>query len=425
MSPSPAAPTALPVRTAWILIALAGVVILITMGSRLTNGLFLHPMAHATGLGIVEISMAFAIGQLMWGLFQPAFGILSDRYSPLAALILGTVLLAGGTIGAIWADDMIWMIATFGLLAPAGAAAGSYGIVLSAIARYLPASLKNLSGGVINACGSAGQFLFAPLCQFFISGWGYGSALAMMGLASLAVIPAALGIGRITARHNAFLPKDDSTPDKHEGLSLKAALKMAVRDPGYLLLQAGFFTCGFHIAFLVTHLPGEIASCGHGAAVAGAALGLIGFCNIIGSLVSAWLGSFYKMKHILSVLYTARAVMIALFMMSAKSEWDFYLFAAGMGFTWTGTVAPTAAIVAKLFGLRYLATLFGITFLTHQIGGFLGAWLGGVAVTRFGSYQWVWYADMAMALLAALFHLPIREPAPVRAIPRPAMTEKG
>ena len=404
-SPASAAAT---LRTAWILIALAGLITMVSMGVRLTNGVFLHPVAEATHLQIVEISLAFAVGQLMWGLFQPAFGILSDRHSPLIAMALGGIFLAAGNIAAIWSDNMFWLIVSFGLLAPAGAAAGSFGVVMGAISSRLPPSLKSLSGGIVNACGSAGQFLFSPLNQFFITSWGYGSALMMMGIASLAIIPAAFGINRGAAAHKAAAPRQD---DKQ---SVKSALWMAAKNPSYLLLQAGFFTCGFHIAFLVTHLPGEIASCGHAAAVAGTSLGLIGFCNIIGSLTTAWLGGFYKMKYILAVLYASRAVMIGLFMLSARSEWDFYLFSAGMGLTWTSTVAPTAGIVAKLFGFRYLATLFGITFLTHQIGGFLGAWLGGVVVSDTGSYQWMWYADMTMALLAAFIHLPIREDAPIR-----------
>ncbi|GHU06050.1 MFS transporter [Alphaproteobacteria bacterium] len=388
-----------------MLIALAGLITMISMGVRLTNGLFLHPVVAATHLQIVEISFAFAVGQLMWGAFQPVFGILSDRRGPFFALALGGILLAVGNIAAIWSDTMFWLIVSFGLLAPAGAAASSFGVVMAAISPRLPPSLKNLSGGVVNACGSAGQFLFSPLNQFFITCWGYGSALMMMGLASLAIIPAAFGIDRGNTFH-----KTASTREQ----SVKAALLIAAKNPSYLLLQVGFFTCGFHIAFLVTHLPGEISSCGHAAAVAGASLGLIGFCNIIGSLTTAWLGSFFKMKYILTVLYASRAVMIGLFLLSARSEWDFYLFSAGMGLTWTSTVAPTASIVGKLFGLRYLATLFGTTFLTHRIGGFLGALLGGMVVSSMGNYQWMWYADMTMALIAALAHLPIREDAPIR-----------
>jgi predicted MFS family arabinose efflux permease len=183
----------------------------------------------------------------------------------------------------------------------------------------------------------------------------------------------------------------------------------AFRDPSYLCLHAGFFTCGFHVAFLVTHLPGEVSLSGHSASVSAASIGIIGLFNIAGSLLAGALGSRYRMKYILAFMYGSRAVMIGLFLLAPKTTLTFYLFAAALGLTWLATVPPTAGIVAKLFDTRYLATLFGLTFFTHQVGGFLGAWLGGISMAHSGNYQWMWYADIALASLASLVNLPIRE----------------
>jgi predicted MFS family arabinose efflux permease len=192
------------------------------------------------------------------------------------------------------------------------------------------------------------------------------------------------------------------------------AIRTALKDPSYLLLHVGFFTCGFHIAFLVTHLPGQVSMCGLPSAVAGWSLAIIGLANIFGSLFAGWGISRYRSKYVLAVMYGSRALLIWWYLQMPQTALTFYLFAAGLGFTWLATVPPTAAIVAKLFGIRYLATLFGLTFLSHQIGGFFGAWLGGLTMSRFGDYGWMWYADMALAAVAAVVNLPIRE-APVSA----------
>ena len=191
---------------------------------------------------------------------------------------------------------------------------------------------------------------------------------------------------------------------------LRAALRQALRDPSYLLLHAGFFTCGFHIAFLVTHLPGEVQLCGLPTEVASWSLAIIGLANIAGSLVAGWGVQQYRSKYILFWMYGSRALLIALYLLAPKTALTFYLFAIGLGFTWLATVPPTAGIVGKLFGTRYLATLFGLTLLSHQTGAFFGAWLGGIAFAELGNYNWMWYADIALAALAAVLNLPIREP---------------
>jgi predicted MFS family arabinose efflux permease len=235
---------------------------------------------------------------------------------------------------------------------------------------------------------------------------------AMWSLAALTLLALPL-VGRLTRGGAVAIPVATSTNSGTSGSGLRAALRSALGDRSYLLLHAGFFTCGFHIAFLVTHLPTEVDLCGLPPSVASWSLALIGLANIVGSLWTGHLVSLYRSKTILVVMYGSRAVLIAAYLLLPREPWVFYAFAIGLGLTWLATVPPTAGLVGKLFGVRYLGTLFGLTLLSHQTGGFLGAWLGGLAMARWGDYTWMWWADMALAALAALLNLPIRE-APVR-----------
>jgi predicted MFS family arabinose efflux permease len=260
---------------------------------------------------------------------------------------------------------------------------------------------------VINAGGSFGQFVFAPILQKLIQSVGWMGALWSMALMTLAALPL---VGRLTG------PVPLSTHKKEQDTGLFNAITRAMREPSYLLLHIGFFTCGFHIAFLVTHLPGEVSLCGMPPAVASWSIAIIGLANILGSLYAGSCISQYRSKYILAAMYGSRTILIGLYLLAPRTELNFYLFAAGLGFTWLATVPPTAALVGKLFGIRYLATLFGLTLLSHQIGGFLGAYLGGLVITRFGDYSWMWCADMALAALAAMVNLPIHE-APIIASP--------
>jgi predicted MFS family arabinose efflux permease len=222
------------------------------------------------------------------------------------------------------------------------------------------------------------------------------------------IILAALPLARVMREPPAFI--GPTIADQSGTGGLRAAVKNALADPSYLLLHAGFFTCGFHIAFLVTHLPGEVDLCGLPASVASWSLAIIGIANIAGSLAAGWCVNRYRSKYVLFWMYGSRAALIFLYLAAPKTVWTFYLFAAGLGFTWLATVPPTAGVVGKLFGTRYLATLFGLTLLSHQTGGFFGAWLGGIAIAHYGNYLWMWYSDALLAAAAALFNLPIREP---------------
>ena len=385
---------------------------MITMGIRQTVGLFVHPLVQTTSMNIAEMSMALAIGQLMWGVFQPVFGAWADKKGPFPVLLTGALLLAFGQFCTIWASSFLPMAITQGLLSPAGAAAGSFSILIGIVAGRLSTDKSSVASGVINAGGSVGQFAFAPVVQAIISFKGATCGLVFLSLASLASILPSWLLCRQPAK-TISSPSPANLQSLAESISLKKQLAIAFHNPSYILLHAGFFTCGFHVAFLTTHLPGEVSLCGHAASVSAISLSIIGFCNIGGSIAAGILGKYFRMKFILSALYAFRALMIAVYLFSPKTELTFYIFAVTTGFTWLATVPPTAGIVGKLFGTRYLATLFGLTLLTHQIGGFLGAWFGGLAIQNSGNLLWVWWLDIALATIAALVNLPIRETKPV------------
>jgi len=380
----------------------AAAILAITMGARQSIGLFVSPINVSTGLGIVSISFALAVGQLMWGVTQPVFGAIADKRGSFGVIVVGAFMLAAGLALTPFVNSKWSLVATMGLLSAAGAGAGSFSVLIGATSRKLPSERRAFAGGFINAGGSLGQFIFAPLLQAIISGFGWVAAMFTMATTTLLTIPlAAVMCGKESAEKSVTIDQPS--------LGLRQQVRLAMRDRSYLCLHAGFFTCGFHIAFLVTHLPGEVALCGHSANVSAASIAIIGLFNIAGSLFAGSLGTRYRMKYILAVMYGSRAVMIGIYLLAPKTVLTFYIFAAALGFTWLATVPPTAGLVGKLFGIRYLATLFGLTLLTHQIGGFLGAWLGGLAMAHDGNFLWMWYADIILASLAALVNLPIRE----------------
>ena len=383
----------------WPITLLAAFLLMVTMGTRQTAGLFISPINSSTGLGIVSISFALAIGQFMWGLAQPIAGAFADRYGPGRVLACGIVILAIGTASVPFVNNQWALIISMGLLTAIGAGACSFSVLLGAVSPSLPVASRGTASGVINAGASFGQFVFAPIAQKLISTVGWMNAQWSLAAMILLTLP-------ITAKLRR-LPQAAAAQVKGEGL--RAAVRDAFKDRSYLLLHAGFFTCGFHIAFLVTHLPGEVNLCGLPASVASWSLALIGLANIVGSLSVGYAMGFVRSKYILFWMYLSRTALVLIYLAAPKTEWTFYLFAVGLGLTWLATVPPTAGVVGKLFGIRYLATLFGMTLLSHQVGGFLGAYLGGLAIANTGSYLWMWYADALLALAAALVNLPIRE----------------
>jgi predicted MFS family arabinose efflux permease len=297
-----------------------------------------------------------------------------------------------------------------GILSPAGAGAGAFSVLIGIVSARLTPDLRSTAGGIINAGGSLGQFIFAPVVQFVMRLGGYTAGLIFTALSALLMLIPAVALCRKKKEQPAAVPKlQDSSLSRS---SLREQIGVAFRNPSYLLLHSGFFTCGFHVAFLTTHLPGEIGLHGQPASVSAVCLALIGLSNIAGSLGVGIAGKHFRMKYILACMYISRAAMISIYLAAPKTEINFYIFAVATGLTWLATVPPTAGIVGKLFGLRYLATLFALTMLTHQVGAFFGAWLGGLAMQQSQSLVWVWHIDVALALFAALVNLPIKEESP-------------
>jgi MFS family permease len=390
-------------RQYWMLAISAALILAVTTGLRNALGLFVSPLNTSSGLGIVTISFALAVGQFMSGATQPILGALAHRAGSFRIIALGAVLLAAGLAVTPFMSSSFGLIVALGIVTAMGTSGGSFSILIGATAQRLPPERRAFASGFINAGGSFGQFVFAPVAQALISAFGWFAALLSLAASALLTIPLALPLR----------DKHSGGPTVHiGGISLSEQTLLAFKDRSYWCLHAGFFTCGFHIAFLVTHLPGEVALCGLPASVSAASLAIIGLANIAGSLGVGWLAQTYRMKFLLVWVYGIRAVAISFYLMAPHTSLTFYVFAAVLGVSWLATVPPTAGLVGKLFGVRYLATLFGLTFLSHQIGAFFGAWLGGIAIAWSGSYDWMWYADIALATAAALVNLPIREAQP-------------
>jgi predicted MFS family arabinose efflux permease len=384
----------------WLVLLAAGGTFALTMGTRSTMGLFLSPLNTATGLGLGSISLAFAFGQLWWGLTQPFAGAMADKVGAGRVLFAGVLLVALGTFITPFMTTTAGLIFAIGVLSAGGAGMAGPAVLMAAATRLVPAEKRGVATGVINAGGSFGQFMMAPIAAALMVGVGWVGALQIIGLLVLLCLPAA------------FLLKGNSVhsaPAGHAVVGTGEAIRAALRHPSYLMLAAGFFVCGFHVAFLSTHLPGVIETCGLPTQWAGWSLAIIGLFNIVGSVAMGWAVGRWRMKSLLSLVYAARGLAVIVFLLAPKTGPVVLLFAAVMGLTFLSTVPPTAGLVAKFFGPANMATLFGIVLLTHQVGGFLGAWLGGKVFEATGAYDWVWYIDIVLAAGAALIHLPIRE----------------
>lgn len=395
----------------WLIVIAGCLIAAINFGPRSSMGFFQIPLVTERGWGRETYSLAMAIQNLLWGFGAVIFGGLADRYGTARVLTLGAFLYAIGLVVMAWAPTPLWLHMGGGVLVGLGVAACSFGIVMAALGRAVTPERRTMVFGFATAAGSFGQFFFSPLTQGLIQTYGWQESLVIlaviMGLIPLLAIPLQgkpspkAGAGQIDQ-------------------SIRQALAEAMAYRSYILLAAGFFVCGFQVAFITVHFPAYIRDLGLDAKWGVVALMLIGLFNVVGSLGSGFLGMRYSKPIMLSLIYILRSVAVTAFLLIPASPTTVLVFASVMGILWLSTVPPTNALVATMFGTRYLAMLGGIVFLSHQVGSFLGVWLGGYLYDINKSYEPVWWLGVALGVFAALIHLPIKETAAPRGVLAPA-----
>lgn len=395
-------------RTPLVVIVAGCTIALLNFGVRSGFGLFLEPVSAANGWGREVFAFAIAIQTVLWGFGQPFAGAIADRYGSGRVLAVGAILYALGVALTAYSTTPLMLNLTLGVLLGMGLAGTSFTVALAAIARMVPPEKRSWALGIGTAAGSLGQFLMVPLGQAFIAAYGWAFALILLSLFALAIVPLASVLAGKAPEGSGFQQ------------SLSEALKEAGGQRSYWLLIFGFFVCGFHVSFIQTHLPAYIVDRGLDPATGAWALALVGLANVVGSYTAGVLGGKRSKKYLLSFIYGARAVVIAVFVMLPMTEISVLVFAFAMGLLWLSTVPLTSGLVAQIFGPRYMATLFGIVFFSHQVGGFLGVWLGGRLFDVTGSYDVVWWISMGLGIFAAIVHFPIDERPLVRVAPAPA-----
>ncbi|QYO75233.1 MFS transporter [Devosia salina] len=381
------------------LVIIAGCIIAaIGFGTRGSFGLFTLPVTADLGLSREQWGMAMAIQNLVWGIAQPFAGGMADRYGSGRVLAVGGVIYALGVLGMAFSPDTLTMTLTAGVVTGVGIAIASFGVVMAAFGRVVPAEKRSFVFGIATAASSAGQFIFAPLGQGFISAFGWQMALVYIAVLLLLIIPLSA----------ALRGRTESVPGQAD-LPFMQALSRAWGFGSYRLLVIGFFVCGFHLAFINVHMPAYLVQCGLSPEVGSWTIAVIGLFNIVGSLLSGWLGSRLPKQMLLASIYFLRAIAIAAFLLVPVSEVTAYAFAAVMGLLWLSTVPLTAGLVTLFFGPRYMGMLYGIAFLSHQVGSFVGVWLGGYVYDLTGAYDLVWYLGILLGLASAAVHIPINE----------------
>ena len=388
-------------------LASGALILTLALGIRQTFGLFMGPVCLALDIGREQFGLAMAVQNILWGAAQPFAGAIADRFGALKVLLTGSLAYALGLVLMASAGTLAAFQTGAGLMVGLGLSCVSFAVVLGAIGRAVPPQRRSAAFGLASAGGSFGQFAMAPLGQAMIASLGWSQAFFVMAVFALAMAPLALILVRSSSAGASAEPAHAlSQPD---GGSLQAALREASRHRGFWYLNAGFFVCGFQVVFIAVHLPSYLADLGLTPALAAMALALIGFFNIIGTWGCGLLGGHYSKKRLLSALYAVRALTIAVFLALPKTETSVLVFAAAIGILWLGTVPLTSGLVGQIFGVRYLSTLFGLVFFSHQVGSFLGVWLGGLVYDWTGSYNAIWLASIVFGIAAALLHLPIRE----------------
>ena len=397
---STALPSASPGWRTPVVVIIAGCLIaMIGFGIRSSFGLFLEPMTVAKGWDRETFGLAMAIQNLLWGIGVPVAGMIADKFGPSRVLAVGAVMYTAGVWGMASATSSLELHLFGGVLTGLGVAFTAFSLAMAAMAKVVGPERRSLALGLGTAAGSFGQVVFSPLGQGFIGAYGWETALMILAASALLIIPLAFILPSNT-QAKGEVPSEQT---------FRQAMAEAGAHRGYLLLTLGFFVCGFHVAFITVHFPSYVRDLGLDPSVGAYALALVGLCNIAGSFASGMAGQRWSKKVGLSTIYFARAIVITALLLAPKTELTIYLFAGAMGVLWLSTVPLTTGIVAQVFGVRYMATLFGFVFLSHQLGSFAGIWLGGYLYDTTGTYDGVWWAGVALGLLAAFIHLPINE----------------
>ncbi len=380
----------------FVIVVCACLVIFLGFGVRSSMGIFLVPVTEQYDWGRSVFAFAAAIQNICWGFSQPIFGAIADRYGSGRVILIGGLFYIAGLALMVFASTPLGFYISNGALIGFGLSGTTFAIILAVIARSVPQHQRTLALGIGSAAGSLGQFVLVPVGNVLIQHIGWIDAIAVLALLMVLVIPLS---GTLSGKPE----KSDS------GQTLKAALSEASRHSGYVYLTTGFFVCGFQVTFIAIHLPAYLTDIGLSSAIGAWALSLVGLFNLFGTLGAGYLGNLFKKKSILSVIYLGRAIAIAVFVLVPPSSASALIFAAVIGILWLATVPLTSAIVGQIFGLQYLGTLFGFVFFSHQIGSFLGVWLGGLLFDQTQSYEVVWWICAALGVMAAILHWPINE----------------
>jgi predicted MFS family arabinose efflux permease len=384
-------------RTPAVVLACGSIILMLSLGTRQSFGLFLQPMSTDLGWGRETFAFALALQNLVWGLAQPFAGMIADKFGAARIIVAAGVLYAAGLALMAYSDTGFAFNVSAGILVGLGLSGSAFGIVMGFVGRTFPPEKRSMALGIVGAGGSFGQFIMLPYGQALISQFGWFSALLVLAVSSFLIVPLA-----------AALAGNSRTPGR-SGQSMTAAIHEAATHRGFWYLTTAFLVCGFQTIFIMVHLPAYLVDRGMAPAQGMIALALVGFFNIVGSYLCGILGGHFSKKYLLSWIYGIRSVAILIFIALPLTQWSTWIFAAVMGITWLGTVPLTNGLVAQIFGVKYLSTLFSISFLGHQVGSFLGAWYGGYMFDATGSYMVVWMVAAALGVLACVLCLPIDE----------------
>ncbi|MEN3349402.1 MAG: hypothetical protein V7632_3037 [Bradyrhizobium sp.] len=399
-------------RTPLVIIVCGCAIALLSFGPRSSLGFFVQPMSKEFTWGRDVFGLAIALQNLLWGLGQPIAGAIADRFGLLRVMIVGALLYAAGLLLMRYSTTSLSLDVTAGVLIGFGLSGSSFNLVLAAFSKLLPPERRGIALGAGTAAGSFGQFLFAPFGVALIDNFGWQTALLVFGALMLLILPLSFAL--------ATPPAATSNVPAADQQSFKTALAEAFGHRSYVLLVLGFFTCGFQLAFITIHLPAYLADRGISATTGGWVVAAIGLFNIVGSLGVGWLQNFFPKRYLLSAIYFLRALATVAFISLPVTPFSAVAFGAASGLLWLSSVPPTSALVALMFGTRWFSTLYGFAFVSHQVGGFLGVWLGGVVFEQFGSYTPIWWLSVLFGVLSALINLPIVEKPVARLVAQPA-----